>query len=82
MKLLDQGSFEKIGELSTSNSLPKNYVQTARQHALDGCYVLGLGHRYDELLFFSSISYIMTFIGLGYPHSCMQDALSDDFWLT
>ncbi|KAG0585432.1 hypothetical protein KC19_2G011200 [Ceratodon purpureus] len=40
-----KGSFEKIRELSAPHSLPTNYMHTARQHALDGCYVLGLGYR-------------------------------------
>lgn len=41
-----QGSFEKIQELSAVESLPLDYLQTAKEHALDGCYVLGLSHKY------------------------------------
>ncbi|KAH9540758.1 hypothetical protein CY35_14G023000 [Sphagnum magellanicum] len=40
-----KGSFEKIQELSLEGTLPTDYVQTAHSHALDGCYVLGLGYR-------------------------------------
>ncbi|KAJ7563253.1 hypothetical protein O6H91_03G102700 [Diphasiastrum complanatum] len=40
-----KGSFEKIQELSSSNSLPSNYIATAQAHAFEGCYVLGLGHK-------------------------------------
>jgi hypothetical protein len=47
-EMLEQGSFEKIQELSLEGTLPTDYVQTAHSHALDGCYVLGLGYRSDD----------------------------------
>ena len=44
-KWIMQGSFEKIQEKSMVESLPSSYLETARNHALDGCYVLGLSHK-------------------------------------
>ena len=40
-----QGSFERIGELCTPDSLPQGYISSAKRHALEGCYVLGLSHK-------------------------------------
>ncbi|XP_073391136.1 uncharacterized protein [Physcomitrium patens] len=40
-----KGSFEKIQEVSSVASLPVDYIQTAKNHALNGCYVLGLSHK-------------------------------------
>lgn len=40
-----KGSFEKIGDLCDSSSLPTGYIGSARAAALDGCYVLGLASR-------------------------------------
>eukprot|EP00249_Psilotum_nudum_P025155 c29394_g1_i2 orf=541-4356(-) len=40
-----KGSFEKLQELSSQDSLPKDYLEVARSHALSGCYVLALGYR-------------------------------------
>lgn len=40
-----QGSYEKVYDLSSPSSLPHDYMETARSHALEGCYVLGLGRR-------------------------------------
>lgn len=41
-----QGSFEKLQQLCSQESTPKNYLETAQAHALDGCYVLSLGYRF------------------------------------
>mgnify|MGYP000491699672 FL=1 len=41
---ISQGSFEKIQLLCSTESLPHNYLEVARSHALDGCYVLSLGY--------------------------------------
>lgn len=40
-----KGSFEKLQQLCSQESTPKNYLETAQAHALDGCYVLSLGYR-------------------------------------
>lgn len=40
-----KGSFEKIQKLCSQESLPKNYLEIAQSHALDGCYVLSMGYR-------------------------------------
>jgi predicted P-type ATPase len=40
-----KGSFEKIQEHSIEGSIPLGYLQTAKDHALGGCYVLGLSHK-------------------------------------
>ncbi|BBN18845.1 hypothetical protein MPTK1_8g05990 [Marchantia polymorpha subsp. ruderalis] len=40
-----KGSFERIHDLSSPGSLPGNYAEVSENHALDGCYVLGLAHR-------------------------------------
>lgn len=37
-----KGSFEKIGEFATPETLPSHYHHTSKGHAIDGCYVLGL----------------------------------------
>ena len=41
-----QGSFERIGELAVGSSVPADYLQTAEQHAAEGCYVLAMAHRW------------------------------------
>lgn len=45
-----QGSFEKIQDVSAAESLPVDYLQTAKSRALDGYYVLGLAYKYVPLL--------------------------------
>lgn len=40
-----QGSFERVGELAVGASVPADYLQTAEQHAAEGCYVLAMAHR-------------------------------------
>eukprot|EP00250_Pteridium_aquilinum_P014895 c22269_g1_i1 orf=370-4158(-) len=40
-----KGSFEKLKQLCSQESLPTNYLEIAQAHALDGCYVLSLGYR-------------------------------------
>ena len=40
-----QGSFERIGEIAVGPSVPADYLQTAEQHAAEGCYVLAMAHR-------------------------------------
>jgi magnesium-transporting ATPase (P-type) len=40
-----KGSFEKVCELCDSATLPADYLQTAKRHALHGCYVLALCHK-------------------------------------
>ncbi|KAJ7537387.1 hypothetical protein O6H91_11G004100 [Diphasiastrum complanatum] len=40
-----KGSFEKIKDMSTPETIPEDYLEKAREHALEGCYVLGLGYR-------------------------------------
>lgn len=45
-----QGSFERIHDLSSPGSLPGNYAEVSENHALDGCYVLGLAHRYRKYI--------------------------------
>lgn len=40
-----QGSFERIGEIAVGASVPADYLQTAEQHAAEGCYVLAMAHR-------------------------------------
>eukprot|EP00873_Tetraselmis_striata_P045781 jgi/Tetstr1/466045/TSEL_010632.t1 len=37
-----KGSFEKVAECTTPDSIPPDYQTTARGMALEGCYVLGL----------------------------------------
>jgi magnesium-transporting ATPase (P-type) len=41
-----KGSYEKIQELSVTESVPTNYDQVTSAHASDGCYTLGLAHRF------------------------------------
>lgn len=41
-----QGSFEMIGEMASSASVPADYLQMAEQHAAEGCYVLAMAHRW------------------------------------
>ena len=45
-----QGSFERIGEIAEGVSVPADYLQTAEQHAAEGCYVLALAHRLDLVI--------------------------------
>ncbi|KAH7415779.1 hypothetical protein KP509_14G060200 [Ceratopteris richardii] len=40
-----KGSFEKLEQLCSERSLPKDYLKVAQRHALNGCYVLSLGYR-------------------------------------
>ncbi|KAI5068179.1 hypothetical protein GOP47_0016524 [Adiantum capillus-veneris] len=40
-----KGSFERLQQLCSQKSLPKDYLKMAQMHALDGCYVLSLGYR-------------------------------------
>ncbi|MCO5602074.1 hypothetical protein L7F22_056201 [Adiantum nelumboides] len=40
-----KGSFERLQQLCSHESLPKDYLKVAQMHALDGCYVLSLGYR-------------------------------------
>jgi cation-transporting ATPase 13A3/4/5 len=40
-----KGSFEKIVQLSSSDSVPSNFAAVTNNLAKQGCYVLGLGHR-------------------------------------
>ncbi|BBN19120.1 hypothetical protein MPTK1_8g08050 [Marchantia polymorpha subsp. ruderalis] len=40
-----KGSFEKIGDISEPASLPEDYLRISRDHALHGCYILGLSYR-------------------------------------
>ncbi|MCO5592424.1 hypothetical protein L7F22_046427 [Adiantum nelumboides] len=40
-----KGSFERLQQLCSQESLPKDYLKVAQMHALDGCYVLSLGYR-------------------------------------
>ena len=43
--LYPQGSFETIGALCKASTLPADFASVARQHALEGCYVLALAKR-------------------------------------
>ncbi|KAI8099031.1 uncharacterized protein BX664DRAFT_320215 [Halteromyces radiatus] len=40
-----KGSFERIKTLSTKQSIPDDYDQTAARYAKEGCYVLAMSHR-------------------------------------
>ncbi|ORX58219.1 hypothetical protein DM01DRAFT_1319021 [Hesseltinella vesiculosa] len=40
-----KGSFERIKNLSTADSIPADYDETAAEYAKEGCYVLALAHR-------------------------------------
>ncbi|KAI8144258.1 hypothetical protein BJV82DRAFT_557186 [Fennellomyces sp. T-0311] len=44
-----KGAYEKIKDLSNSDSIPANYDQTASNLARYGCYVLALSHREIDL---------------------------------
>ena len=37
-----KGSFEKIGNICQTASLPEGYIRDAQALALEGCYVLGM----------------------------------------
>lgn len=41
-----KGSFEKVEKICLPGSVPRNYHKTAQSHAIDGCYVLSLCHRF------------------------------------
>ncbi|KAI9308568.1 hypothetical protein BJ944DRAFT_174600 [Cunninghamella echinulata] len=40
-----KGSFEKVKTLSTKESIPEDYDETAAMYAKEGCYVLSMAHR-------------------------------------
>ncbi|KAI8369377.1 uncharacterized protein BYT42DRAFT_617407 [Radiomyces spectabilis] len=40
-----KGSFERVKNLSRSESIPPNYDQVAAKYAQEGCYVLAMAHR-------------------------------------
>ena len=41
-----KGAPERVGALCTAASLPHDFDETARRHAMDGCYVIALSHAY------------------------------------
>ncbi|KAL0038469.1 hypothetical protein WJX77_007492 [Trebouxia sp. C0004] len=40
-----KGSFERVGQIVSQESVPSEYLQTGEQHASEGCYVLAMAHR-------------------------------------
>ncbi|KAE9315331.1 putative cation-transporting ATPase [Phytophthora fragariae] len=40
-----KGSYEKMASVSSSDSIPANYFQTAENLAKNGCYVLGIAYK-------------------------------------
>ncbi|KAE9088465.1 putative cation-transporting ATPase [Phytophthora fragariae] len=40
-----KGSYEKMASVSSSDSIPANYCQTAENLAKNGCYVLGIAYK-------------------------------------
>ena len=48
-----KGSFEKLSALANADSIPEDYDKVASAFALQGCYVLAIGHKvlghYDEV---------------------------------
>ena len=53
-----QGSFERVAEIAVGASVPADYLQTAEEHAAEGCYVLAMAHRLALVISFLAFSQI------------------------